>query len=51
MFLLAIIHVGNQEYNIFYIKTKYAAWHNPYFLEDPIGNDGSIALQFERALS
>lgn len=44
-------NVGNQEVIIFYSKTKYAVWHNPNFMEDPHDNDGSTALQFERAVS
>lgn len=44
-------NVGNQEDIIFYSKTKYAAWHNLNFMEDPNDNDGSAALQFERAVS
>lgn len=50
-FPFATTNVGNQEDIIFYSKTKYAAWHNLNFMEDPNDNDGSAALQFERAVS
>lgn len=50
-FPFATTNVENQEDIIFYSKTKYAAWYNLNFMEDPNDNDGSAALQFERAVS